>query len=283
LSRNATRVAGRRRELPDFGPIGAVIANIASLAAITTHGFFSLFALISPTSRDTKNAHWYLHKTHHKLEGTKGMVNSNRERKRILLVEDQGDACEIAAYNLGEHALYFACDFDEGLLAARRRYFDLYILDNWLPDGSGVGLCRAIREFDPHTPILFYSAAAFEKDIEDALRAGAQDYFIKPVVPDELRQAVARLISVAPETAFEARRVEIAAIREELAIRQRENVERKEEAKKKYLYARVKAIRLKAEVAFLAAGGTRGAFAREWLPVFLEELSDADTSATAGC
>jgi CheY-like chemotaxis protein len=185
--------------------MGVVSANIASLAAITSHGFFSLFALISPTSRDTKNAQWYLHKTHQKLRGTKGMVNSNRERKRILLVEDQEDAWEIAAYNLVEHALFYARDFDEGLLAARRGYFDLYILDNWLPDGSGVGLCRAIREFDPHTPILFYSAAAYERDIEDALRAGAQDYLIKPVIPDELKQAVARLISVPHETAFEAR------------------------------------------------------------------------------
>jgi DNA-binding response OmpR family regulator len=278
--RNTTRIAGRRRKLPDFGPIGAVSANIASLAAITPHGFFSLFALISPTSRDAKNAQWYLHKnkTCQKLEGTKGMVNSNRERKRILLVEDQEDAWEIAAYNLGEYALFYAHDFDEGLLAARRSYFDLYILDSWLPDGSGVGLCRAIREFDPHTPILFYTAAAYERDIEDALRAGAQDYLIKPVIPDELKQAVARLISVAPETAFEARRVEIAAIREELAIRRTENIELIERAKKKYLYARVKAIRLRAEMAFLAAGGTRGAFAREWLPVFLEELCGAAVS-----
>src|SRR4030095_3445728 len=71
-----------------------------------TARFFSLFALISPTSRDTKNTQWYLHKnkTRQKLEGTKGMVNSNIERKRILLVEDQEDAWEIAAHNLGEHA-----------------------------------------------------------------------------------------------------------------------------------------------------------------------------------
>ena len=209
------------------------------------------------------------------------MVNSNREKKRILLVEDREDACEIAAYDLNEYALFYARDFDEGLLAARRGYFDLYILDSWLPDGSGVGLCHAIREFDPHTPILFHSAAAYDRDIEDALRAGAQDYLVKPVVPEELKQAVARLISVPPETAFEARRVEIAAIREELTIRQAENVERIESAKKKYLYARVKAIRLRAEMAFLAAGGTRGDFAREWMPVFLEELCVDDTSVAA--
>src|SRR5262245_39374148 len=209
------------------------------------------------------------------------MMNSDRERKRILLVEDQEDAWDIVAYHLGEHELFYARDFDEGLRLARSEYFDLYILDSWLPDGSGTGLCRAIREFDPHTPILFCSAVANERDIEDALRAGAQDYLVKPVIADELKQAVALLISVPPETAFEARQAESAAIREELAIRQTENVERLEGAKKKYLFARVKAIRLRAEMAFLAAGGARGDFAREWPPGFLDELCGDDTSSDA--
>ena len=128
------------------------------------------------------------------------MRNSDKERRRILLVEDHEDAWEIAAYILEEYKLFHARDFAEGLRLARRRYFDLYILDNWLPDQSGVELCRAIREFDPHTPILFYSAAAYSKDIQEGLRAGAQAYLVKPVVPDELRRAVAQLISVPRET-----------------------------------------------------------------------------------
>jgi DNA-binding response OmpR family regulator len=207
------------------------------------------------------------------------MMNSNKERKRILLVEDEEDARELVALTLAEYKLTCASGFDEGLFAARRGYFDLYILDNWLPSGSGVELCRLIREFDPNTPVLFCSAAAYPRDILEAIHAGARDYLIKPVILDELRQAVARLISVPAETAIEARRAECAAIREELAIRYLENAELMERAKKKYLLARVKAIRLRAEMAFLAAGGTRGAFAREWLPIFLEEVCVVDTPA----
>ena len=81
------------------------------------------------------------------------MMNSNRERKRILLVEDEEDATELAALTLVEYTLICASDFNGGLRLAQQRYFDLYILDNWLPDRSGVELCRLIREFDPHTPI----------------------------------------------------------------------------------------------------------------------------------
>jgi DNA-binding response OmpR family regulator len=214
-----------------------------------------------------------------KTERTKGMMNSNRERKRILLVEDHEDAREIAAFSLEEYTLICARNFDEGLRLARQRYFDLYIIDNWLPDGSGAELCRLIRRFDPHTPILFYSACAYARDLQAAYSAGAQAYLIKPVSFDDIARAVARLSSVPPETAFEARRAESAAILEELAIRQAENAERVEKAKEKSLRAKEKALRLKAERAFLAAGGARGDFAREWPSVFLGKVRGARTSA----
>jgi DNA-binding response OmpR family regulator len=116
-------------------------------------------------------------------------------RKRILLVEDEEDAINFATLALAEYEITCARNFDEGLSIAQQRDFDLYILDSWLPDKSGVELCRAIRKFDPDTPILFYPAAAYARDIEDALRAGAQDYLIKPVSLDDLEQAVALLTS----------------------------------------------------------------------------------------
>jgi DNA-binding response OmpR family regulator len=203
------------------------------------------------------------------------MWRLNRERKRILLVEDEEEARELAELTLAEYTLICARDFDEGLLTARRGYFDLYILDSWLPKKSGFELCRAVREFDPNTPILFFSAAACERDIEDALRAGALDYLIKPVIPIELMQAVSRLISAAGETVFEARRAEVAAIREELAIRHMENAELIEHAKENRLRAEEKGMRVKAQIAFLAAGAARGDFAREWPSVFLEEVRSA--------
>jgi DNA-binding response OmpR family regulator len=116
-------------------------------------------------------------------------------RKRILLVEDEEDVKYLCELTLAEYDLTYSRDFDEGLLIARQRDFDLYILDSWLPGKSGIELCRAIREFDPDTPILFYSAAAFERDIQEALREGAQAYLTKPASAQAIRQAVESLIS----------------------------------------------------------------------------------------
>src|SRR5215510_679702 len=200
------------------------------------------------------------------------IMNHDRERKRILMVEDQQDDWEIVQLKLPEYKLIFARNFDEGLRLARRLYFDLYILDNWLPDGSGIGLCRLIREFDPHTPILFYSAAAYGRDIEEALRCGAQAYLVKPVKLDDLEHAVAKLTSPVSGRGTEAWRAEIAAIREELATRQMKNVERMDSAREKRMRAEEKLMRLKAEKAFLDAGGTRGEFARRWPSVLTEEV-----------
>jgi DNA-binding response OmpR family regulator len=150
-----------------------------------------------------------------------------------------------------------------------------------LPGGSGIGLCRAIREFDPYTPILFYSAAAYERDIQDALRSGAQAYLVKPVKFDDLQQAVAKLTSPAAGREFEARRAEIAAVREELAIRYNEQARRTKGARDRHLRAEEKLMRLKAEKAFLEAGGTRGEFARRWPSVLTEEVRSQRTSDAA--
>jgi CheY-like chemotaxis protein len=209
------------------------------------------------------------------------MASFNRERKRILMVEDQEDSWEIVSFQLSECKLTFARDFDEGLSLARRGYFDLYILDNWLPRGSGIGLCRAIREFDPHTPILFYSAAAYEYDIQEALRSGAQAYLVKPVKSDDLERMVAKLTSPAAGRDFEAWQAEIAAVREELSIRYNEQARRMKGARDRHLRAEEKLMRLKAEKAFLDAGGTRGEFARRWPSVFAEEVRCQRTANAA--
>ena len=207
------------------------------------------------------------------------MTTSPTKRKYILLVEDQSDHYELLAVNLEEYRLVRARNFAEGVRFATEKYFDLYILDNWLPDGTGIELCQLIRKFDPHTPILFCSAVADEPNIQNGLSAGAQAYFVKPIDFEELQLTVARLTDVAPDRALEARRAEITAIREELAdqcFERNERIEKVRERSQKVrersgkafdmcLTAKRKFLRLKAMQAYLTAGGTRGDFAREWL------------------
>ena len=70
------------------------------------------------------------------------------------------------------------------------------ILDLLLPDGSGIEVCRSLREWS-RMPILLLSAVGDEDEKVRALEAGADDYVVKPFAPREL---VARLQAVLRRT-----------------------------------------------------------------------------------
>ncbi len=60
---------------------------------------------------------------------------------------------------------------------------------------SGVELCKKIRQYDAHTPIIFYSAAAFQSDQEEAFDAGAHAYITKPATLEEVVETIRSAIS----------------------------------------------------------------------------------------
>ena len=115
---------------------------------------------------------------------------------RVLYVEDHEDTRELVTLVLEQksYEVVTGSTIKSGVALAYSQEFDLYLLDSWLPDGSGLDLCRLIREFDQETPILFYSAAAYEIDRVEAIRSGAQAYLIKPSHPSELCSLVTSLI-----------------------------------------------------------------------------------------
>ena|ERR1700742_1224620 len=101
---------------------------------------------------------------------------------RILCVEDDADSRELMTLILEQagYEVVTASDTGNALELAEQNKFALIILDNWLAPGSGVELCKQIRRFDTHTPIIFLSSAAYKIDAEQAMAAGAQDYITKP-------------------------------------------------------------------------------------------------------
>src|SRR5678815_4043970 len=120
----------------------------------------------------------------------------NINAPRVLYIEDHEDTRELVTLVLEQksYEVVTGSTIKSGVALAGSQDFDLYVLDSWLPDGSGLDLCRRIREFDKATPILFYSAAAYEIDKDQALNSGAQAYLIKPSQPSELCDLVVSLI-----------------------------------------------------------------------------------------
>ena len=105
-------------------------------------------------------------------------------RSRVLCVDDDEDACEILSLLLDSCGID-ATSAPSAVVAwplIKRRRFDLYLLDGWLPGIDGFEFCRQIREFDSVTPILFYSGAAYDTDKDKGIAAGANAYVTKPDV-----------------------------------------------------------------------------------------------------
>ena len=167
-------------------------------------------------------------------------------------------------------------------LEAIRRFnasaFDAYILEYWVPDWSGVQLCRAIRRADPHVPIIFCVCATSEDQKRKALRAGADAYLSVSSGFRALREKIDSLIQTAELRNTGAKAVEERVILEELRRRVTGAVSESQRARAVAPAAGERVAKLKAQKAFVEAGGTRAYFERFWRVTFQTAVANLQTS-----
>ncbi len=115
-------------------------------------------------------------------------------RERILICDDEPQILRALKIVLREAGfdVVAAASAREALDAIALRPPDAAIIDLLLPDGTGVEVCRHLRDWSP-APIIVLSAVGEEDAKVAALEAGADDYVTKPFGPREL---VARLRAV---------------------------------------------------------------------------------------
>jgi len=102
--------------------------------------------------------------------------------KKILLVEDESHVVSFIRKGLTEEGfeVSVALDGGTGLRMFHGGTFDVIILDIMLPDITGLEVCKAIREQDKLTPILFLTALGTAENVAIGLDSGADDYLVKP-------------------------------------------------------------------------------------------------------
>jgi two-component system, OmpR family, response regulator len=121
---------------------------------------------------------------------------------QILLIEDDVRLSALVAERLrGEgHAAETAADGDEGLRLASSGRFDLAVVDVMLPGLDGMTLASTLRDRGVNTPILMLTARDTVEDRVRGLRAGADDYLVKPFAFAELVARIDALGRRAPRT-----------------------------------------------------------------------------------
>ena len=125
---------------------------------------------------------------------------------RILIIEDDLETASYIKKGVEEagHVADHAADGRDGLLLASTEQYDVLIIDRMLPEVDGLTIVKTIRASENNTPVLILSALGEVDDRVRGLKAGADDYLVKPFAFSELMarlEALLRRKEVdAPET-----------------------------------------------------------------------------------
>lgn len=118
------------------------------------------------------------------------------EKKRLLVVDDEQDLCEILQYNLTAAGYEADVAYSaEEAISKGIGHYDLLVLDVMMPGLSGFELAEQLKADDQtaHIPIIFITAKDTEDDTLQGFGLGADDYVTKPF---SVREVVARVNAV---------------------------------------------------------------------------------------
>ena len=125
---------------------------------------------------------------------TEMQIREHHAGKRILLVEDNAFNQEVVQELLLDTGLVLDLA-ENGKVAVEKtgsNCYDLILMDMQMPEMSGAEATKVIRQLSGYasTPIIAMTANAFEKDRQECLEAGMNDYLAKPVLPEKLYQTL---------------------------------------------------------------------------------------------
>lgn len=115
---------------------------------------------------------------------------------RVLLIEDDPQVVSYLLKALRETGAVpdHAGDGRDGLLLAASEQYDVLIVDRMLPQLDGLAIVRTLRASGNKTPVLILSALGEVEDRVEGLKAGGDDYLVKPFAFSELHARLEALM-----------------------------------------------------------------------------------------
>ena len=168
---------------------------------------------------------------------------------------------------LGDCRCVIALSGFEAICCLNAHVFDGYVLDYWLPDWSGLSLCREIRKADPHGPIVFYSSTSGRDQCKRIARAGA-NASLSPPEPNAVRDQLYTLLDHARLDSLKAITAAQHALQQEFERRTAAMTDRPDRAQHMTAQAVERTAKIRTYTAFVESGGTRADFERWWPQAF---------------
>lgn len=120
------------------------------------------------------------------------------EGKLILIADDEPLLTELLEFRLGARGYRTAVAQDgrEALAKLDEERPDAVVLDAMMPVHDGFEVLRRMRANEAHKdiPVIMLTARRGEQDVLGALELGANDYLVKPFMPEELLMRLGRMI-----------------------------------------------------------------------------------------
>lgn len=126
------------------------------------------------------------------------MVAGVSSERLVLVCDDDQLLLDLLEFRLGARGfrVTIAQNGEEALLRIEEELPDAIILDTMMPVIDGNEVLRRIRgdARTAHVPVIMLTARQKERDIVGALTLGADDYLVKPFIPEELIARLTRLL-----------------------------------------------------------------------------------------
>ena len=117
---------------------------------------------------------------------------------KFLIVDDSSTMRRILINGLkifGHEHCAEAENGEQALEVFRKGGVDFIITDWNMPVMNGLDFILAVREADPGVPILMITTKVAKDDILQAIKAGANNYMVKPFTPDTLKEKITAMLT----------------------------------------------------------------------------------------
>ncbi len=112
--------------------------------------------------------------------------------ERLLIVEDEDTLCQSLQRVLAKegYEVDIADSAESAFKLLEGNVYDLIITDIILPGVSGIELLTKYRKTNPRQKVIIITAYASLVTAVEAIKAGASDFIIKPLMHDEMKRVV---------------------------------------------------------------------------------------------